>query len=129
MEFVNGGELFFHLKREKRFAENRAKFYAAELLLALEHVHKHNIVYRDLKPENILMDREGNVCLTDFGLAKILSSQDRTHTFCGTPEYLAPEVLLQKGHGKPVDWWSFGTLLYEMMIGIVRVFVRSVVFF
>lgn len=93
MEFVNGGELFFHLKREKRFTEARAKFYAAELLLAIEHIHKYNVVYRDLKPENILMDKEGHVLLTDFGLAKILTHQDRTQTFCGTPEYLAPFVL------------------------------------
>lgn len=118
MDFVNGGELFFHLKREKRFSEPRVKLYAAELFLALDHIHKHNVVYRDLKPENVLMDREGHVLLTDFGLAKILSNQDRTHTFCGTPEYLAPEVLLQQGHGKPVDWWSYGTLIYEMLIGI-----------
>lgn len=66
------------------------------------------------------MDREGHIMLTDFGLAKFLSNQDRTHTFCGTPEYLAPEILLQKGHGKPVDWWSYGTLIYEMLVGIVR---------
>ncbi|KAL0489772.1 glucocorticoid-regulated kinase [Acrasis kona] len=118
MDFINGGELFFHLKNEKRFEEKRVKFYAAELLLALQHLHDQNVVFRDLKPENILMDRDGNVMLTDFGLAKFLFNQDRTHTFCGTPEYLAPEVLLQKGHGKPVDWWSYGTLVYEMLIGI-----------
>lgn len=124
MDFVNGGELFFHLRKDKRFSEERAKFYAAELFLALEHLHKHNIVYRDLKPENILMDAEGHIKLTDFGLAKVLTNHDdRTHTFCGTPEYLAPEVLLQKGHGKPVDWWSFGTTVYEMIVGIVRLLI------
>lgn len=94
MEFVNGGELFFHLRKEKRFSEHRAKFYAAQLFLALEHLHKHNIIYRDLKPENILLDKDGNIKLTDFGLAKILSKQERTNTFCGTPEYLAPVCLL-----------------------------------
>jgi serine/threonine protein kinase len=86
MDFINGGELFFHLKNERRFAEKRVKFYAAELLLAFEHLHKQNVVFRDLKPENVLMNRDGHVMLTDFGLAKFLSHQDRTHTFCGTPE-------------------------------------------
>ncbi|KAL0485158.1 glucocorticoid-regulated kinase [Acrasis kona] len=118
MEFVNGGELFFHLKQERRFSESRVKFYAAELFLGIEHLHNQNIVFRDLKPENVLMDRNGHIMLTDFGLAKYLLKQDRTHTFCGTPEYLAPEVLLQRGHGKPVDWWSYGILIYEMLVGI-----------
>jgi len=117
MEFVNGGELFFHLKKERRFAEHRVKFYSAQLLLALSHLHEQNVVFRDLKPENVLMDKDGNIMLTDFGLAKFMSAE-RTHTFCGTPEYLAPEVLLQKGHGKPVDWWSYGTLIFEMLVGI-----------
>jgi serine/threonine protein kinase len=118
MDFVNGGELFFHLKKDRRFPEHRVKFYSAELLLALSHLHEQNVVFRDLKPENVLMDKDGNIMLTDFGLAKFLSRTDRTHTFCGTPEYLAPEVLLQKGHGKPVDWWSYGTLIFEMLVGI-----------
>lgn len=111
--------MFFHLKKQRNFDEKRAKFYAAEIFLALTHLHKQNIIYRDLKPENILMDAEGHVLLTDFGLCKILTTEERTHTFCGTPEYLAPEVILQKGHGKAVDWWAFGILLYEMMVGIV----------
>jgi serine/threonine protein kinase len=118
MDFINGGELFFHLKKERRFPEHRVKFYSAQLLLALSHLHEQNVVFRDLKPENILMDKDGYIMLTDFGLAKFMNHADRTHTFCGTPEYLAPEVLLQKGHGKPVDWWSYGTLIFEMLVGI-----------
>lgn len=126
MDFINGGELFFHLKKLKRFPEDLVKLYAAELFLSLDHLHKHNVVFRDLKPENVLMDKDGHVMLTDFGLAKFLSNQDRTHTFCGTPEYLAPEVLLQKGHGKPVDWWSYGTLIYEMLVGIPPFYCENV---
>jgi len=119
LDFFNGGELFFHLKREGRFSEKRAKFYGTEIMLALEHLHTHNIVYRDLKPENLLLDHDGHIKVTDFGLSKdSLEGNRLTHTFCGTPEYLAPEVLAQQGHGKAVDWWSFGTLLYEMMTGL-----------
>jgi len=119
LDFFNGGELFFHLKREGRFGESRARFYSGEILLALEFLHNKDIVYRDLKPENILLDQDGHIKITDFGLSKDSLDGDKlTHTFCGTPEYLAPEVLLQQGHGKAVDWWSFGTLLYEMMTGL-----------
>lgn len=125
MEFVSGGELFFHLKKEKRFSSERVKFYAAELFLAIEHLHNKGFVYRDLKPENILMRSDGHLCLTDFGLSKFLND-GRTNTFCGTPEYLAPEILLQKGHGKPVDWWSFGILIYEMLIGIPAFYSENV---
>jgi len=119
LDFFNGGELFFHLKRDGRFSEGRAKFYGAEILLALECLHANNIIYRDLKPENILLDEEGHIKVTDFGLSKdSVEGNMLTHTFCGTPEYLAPEILQQKGHGKAVDWWSYGTLLYEMMTGL-----------
>lgn len=90
MEFINGGELFFHLKRDRRFKQDRARFYAAEILLALEHLHSKNIVYRDLKPENILMTKQGHICITDFGLSKDNLFNDRTHTFCGTPEVSPP---------------------------------------
>eukprot|EP00494_Astrolonche_serrata_P031107 UN31376 len=119
LDFFNGGELFFHLKREGRFSQRRSKFYAAEILLGLECLHTNDIIYRDLKPENILLDHEGHIKITDFGLSKdSIESDSVTHTFCGTPEYLAPEILQQRGHGKAVDWWSFGTLLYEMMTGL-----------
>lgn len=95
MDFLIGGELFFHLRRAFKFTEERAKFYCAELILALEYLHKKGIVYRDLKPENILVGEDGHLKLTDFGLSKTnLKDGEKTNTFCGTPEYLAPEILL-----------------------------------
>ncbi|KAJ7276169.1 putative serine/threonine protein kinase [Mycena haematopus] len=118
-DFKCGGELFWHLQRETRFSEERARFYIAELILALEHLHKYDIVYRDLKPENILLDATGHVALCDFGLSKAdLRSDELTTTFCGTTEYLAPEMLLDElGYSKIVDFWSLGVLLFEMCCG------------
>ncbi|KHJ34867.1 putative camp-dependent protein kinase catalytic subunit [Erysiphe necator] len=118
-DYMSGGELFWHLQREGRFCEERAKFYIAELILALQHLHKHDIVYRDLKPENILLDANGHIALCDFGLSKAnLTKNETTNTFCGTTEYLAPEVLLDEtGYTKMVDFWSLGVLVFEMCCG------------
>lgn len=119
LEYCPGGELFFHLSRAGRFPEGRARFYTAELLLALEYLHQLNIIYRDLKPENILLDAQGHVKITDFGLSKEgVEDNFSAKTMCGTPEYLAPEILDKKGHGKAVDWYSLGALLYEMLTSL-----------
>uniref|UniRef100_A0A182N3X5 Protein kinase domain-containing protein n=1 Tax=Anopheles dirus TaxID=7168 RepID=A0A182N3X5_9DIPT len=114
-EFVSGGELFSYLRNAGRFDSGTANFYACEIVLALEYLHSLSIVYRDLKPENLLLDREGHMKITDFGFAKKL--KDRTWTLCGTPEYLAPEIIQSKGHNKAVDWWALGVLIYEMIVG------------
>ena len=117
--FMSGGELFYHLQKEGRFDEGRAKFYIAELILALQHLHQYDIVYRDLKPENILLDANGHISLCDFGLSKANLTKDQTtNTFCGTTEYLAPEVLLDEaGYTTMVDFWSLGVLVFEMVCG------------
>jgi len=120
MDYINGGELYYHLQKERTFNLERARFYAAEVTLAMEHLHNNGIIYRDLKPENILVDNEGHLKITDFGLAKegIEGNNARTDTFCGTPEYLAPEIIDGGSYTKAVDWWSLGSLIYEMLTGL-----------
>jgi len=126
LDYVNGGELFFHLTKERYFPEVRARFYAAEIGSAIGYMHDQDILYRDLKPENLLLDREGHIVLTDFGLCKeYISTTDTTQTFCGTPEYLAPEVLQKKPYSKAIDWWCFGSVLYEMLYGLPPFYSRN----
>lgn len=124
MDFISGGELFTHLNKRKKFDITTVKFYSAQIILVFEYLHnKLSVVYRyvivryfrDLKPENILLCRDGYVKLTDFGLAK--DSTNLCYSFCGTPEYLAPEVISEEGHGLPVDIWTLGCFIYEIMFG------------
>ncbi|KAL0113631.1 hypothetical protein PUN28_012638 [Cardiocondyla obscurior] len=115
LPFAQGGEMFTHLRRMGRFDESLARFYAAQVALALEYLHHCSLIYRDLKPENILIENNGYIRMTDFGFCKKI--ENRTWTLCGTPEYLAPEIILSKGYSNAVDWWSFGVLIYEMNAG------------
>ncbi|CAE7907827.1 pkgB [Symbiodinium necroappetens] len=118
LEYCPGGQLLFHLSRAGRFSEGRCRFYASEILLAIEYLHRLNLIFRDLKPENILLDAEGHVKLTDTGLSKVI---ERLEPRCqGTPEYLAPEILAfdKRGHSKAVDWYALGALMYEMLTGL-----------
>jgi serine/threonine protein kinase len=126
MNFIKGGELFRHLSRVKRFSEEQARFLIAQVALALGHLHKKNILYRDLKPENILFNEDGYLLLADFGLAKMTASKkDMTNSFCGTPEYLSPEMIIGNGHDHTVDWWTLGILLFELLVGITPFFHRN----
>ncbi|CAM9553864.1 unnamed protein product [Ascophyllum nodosum] len=127
LDYCAGGELFFHLGKLGKFPAARSRFYSAEITLALQYVHRLDIVYRDLKPENVLLDGEGHIRLTDFGLSKegISNTTSGAHSFCGTPEYLAPEILNRQGHGRAVDWWSLGALLYEMLTGLPPFYCRD----
>lgn len=119
MDYIPGGELFTRLDNEQELSEEHARFYAAEIVLALEHMHNSDIIYRDLKPENVLLDEHGHVRLTDFGFAKSeVVTVNATRTFCGTIHYMAPEIISKTGHGKPADWWALGCLIVEMLTGL-----------
>jgi len=118
LAYLRGGDLFTRLSKELMFTEDDVKIYLAELALALDHLHSLGIIYRDLKPENILLDVDGHIALTDFGLSKESSEDsEKTYSFCGTVEYMAPEVVNRRGHDQSADWWSFGVLMYEMLTG------------
>jgi len=119
LDYYRGGELFFHLKKRRKFTEAEVIIFIAEVALALGHLHTLDIIYRDLKPENILLHESGHICLTDFDLLKDLNSVNpMAYTFCGTPEYLAPEIVVKQGHGKAVDWWCLGILCFELCTGL-----------
>eukprot|EP01059_Diplonema_ambulator_P009523 TRINITY_DN19431_c0_g1_i1.p1 TRINITY_DN19431_c0_g1~~TRINITY_DN19431_c0_g1_i1.p1 ORF type:complete len:807 (+),score=107.33 TRINITY_DN19431_c0_g1_i1:42-2423(+) len=117
MTYLGGGDLRTHLTRDRKFSEPRTKFYASQILLALDHLHTHGIVYRDLKPQNVVLDGDGHAVLTDLGLATDITESGRAYTFCGTPSYVAPEVLEGAGYKKAVDFWSLGVMVYEMLVG------------
>jgi serum/glucocorticoid-regulated kinase 2 len=119
MQFKEGGELYRHLRKCGTFSEEATRFYAAQILCALCYLHDNHIMYRDMKPENVLLDGQGNACLVDFGISKVINPKTSTNSYVGTPDYVAPEILTQKGHNKAVDVWCFGILLYEMAIGHV----------
>ena len=118
LEYCPGGELFNLLQDRRRLTEPQTRFYTSQMILAIAHLHKSNVVYRDLKPENVLINHDGYIKITDFGLSRMDVDMTEATTICGTPEYLAPEVIRKEGYGKPFDWWTLGSIIYEMLVGI-----------
>ena len=126
LDYCPGGDLGRTLQKEKKFTEERARIYLCEILLAIEELHNREIIYRDLKPDNVVLDADGHALLTDFGLSKEgVKDDDYTQSFCGSIAYLAPEMLKRSGHGKSVDWYLLGVLLYEMLVGIPPYFNKN----
>ena len=124
MDYIGGGELLQHIQQQRRFNEETVKFLVVQIVLAIGYLHKElNVIYRDLKPENILMDEQGYLKLADFGLAK---QTDMSNSFCGTPEYVSPEMLDGTGHDKTLDWWALGILIYELLAGIPPFYSKDV---
>lgn len=126
MPFIQGGELYSYMKQVRTMNESNAKFYSAQIALALQSLHDLGIIYRDIKPENILIDTDGYLKLIDCGFSKIVKGDEKAMSFCGTPEFLAPEIITGEGHNKACDWWSFGILLYEMLFGIPPFYSRNI---
>ncbi|KAF2074894.1 hypothetical protein CYY_003813 [Polysphondylium violaceum] len=119
LDYIGGGELFYHISERETFSEETARFYISQIMLAIGFLHEHGVIYRDLKLENLLMDLDGNICLVDLGLCKEDVQDGRpTYTMCGSPEYVAPEIITGTGYGRSVDWWALGTLFYEMIAGL-----------
>eukprot|EP00826_Nyctotherus_ovalis_P034594 TRINITY_DN2898_c0_g2_i7.p1 TRINITY_DN2898_c0_g2~~TRINITY_DN2898_c0_g2_i7.p1 ORF type:complete len:177 (+),score=30.94 TRINITY_DN2898_c0_g2_i7:974-1504(+) len=126
MDYYSGGDLGQVLKREGKLSEETARVYVAEIVLAIEYLHKREIIYRDLKPDNVVIDGEGHVALIDFGLSKSgIKSNEVTQSFCGSVAYLAPEMLMRSGHGRAIDWYLVGALLYEMLVGMPPYFAQN----
>jgi len=125
MPFIKGGELYKIFKMKKRLPEDVVKFYSLQIIMAIGYLHSKGIMHRDLKLENVLVDEDGYLKIIDYGLAKTLQGSAVTKTFCGTPEYLAPEMVTQAGHDFSVDWWAIGILIYEMMIGVTPFYNRE----
>lgn len=118
-DICTGGELFYHMRQQRRFSEKLSKFYMCEILLGFQYLHDHDIVYRDVKPENFLVDMDGHIKIADFGLSRVIRQDELSHTFCGSPEYLSPEMLLRgDGHDRRLDIYCLGVLLYEMLTGL-----------
>ena len=125
MPFIKGGELYKIFKSKKRLSEEVVRFYAAQICMAVGYLHSKSVIHRDLKLENILVGEDGYLKIIDYGLAKLLNGTQLAKTFCGTPEYLAPEMVENKGHDFSVDWWALGILIYELMIGVTPFYNRE----
>jgi serine/threonine protein kinase len=126
LDLCTGGDLAYHLERREIFSEKDAKFFIAEVVLAIEYIHSLDVIYRDLKPENILIDSEGHAKLADFGLAKEGIKNNNAKSFCGSPAYLAPEMLTEAGVGKPADIYQLGAVLYELLLGITPFYTNNI---